>query len=45
MVATTAWYSAYPDLPSSAIGAHMAVRDELFRPLDDAAARTYLRRL
>ncbi len=42
---TNAWYTAYPDLTMTAIDNNSALRDDLFRALDDQEAVTWLRRL
>jgi hypothetical protein len=39
---TNAWYSAYPDLTVRAIDNNSNVRDALFSPLDETAARAWL---
>jgi len=43
--ATDAWYTAYPDLTMTAIDNNSAIREDLFRGLDDQEAVTWLRRL
>lgn len=43
-VVTDVWYSAYPDLTVQNIDNNSAIREDLFRTLDETAVRSWLRR-
>ena len=45
MTPTQVWYSAYPSLTVEHIADNMAIRRDLFAPLDEDGARAWLRRL
>lgn len=45
MVPTNSWYSAYPDVTVPNIAANRELRRGMSSPLDDGAARAWLRRL